>query len=53
MFNGATKFNQNLCDCDFSVVHVFGTSADKFCNGGSIANCFPSGGCRELLTGNP
>merc|ERR1712066_378773 len=47
MFNGATSFNQNLCDWDFSGALVFGRSADKFCYGG--ANCFPSGGCRELF----
>ena len=51
MFNGATNFNQNLCDWDFSGALVFGRSADKFCYGG--ANCFPIGGCRELLTSNP
>ena len=48
MFNGATKFDQNLCDWDFSGALVFGRSADNFCNGG--ANCFPSGGCHEVLT---
>ena len=51
MFNGAIKFNQNLCNWDFSGALIFGRSADKFCYGG--ANCFPSGGCRELMTSNP
>ena len=48
MFDGATNFNQNLCDWDFGGTFVFGrSSTEKFCYGG--ANCFPSGGCRELL----
>ena len=51
MFNGAKKFNQNLCDWDMSDALLFGRSADKFCYGG--ANCFPSGGCSEVLTSNP
>ena len=41
MFNGATKFSQNLCDWDMS-----GASDHykyRFCYGG--ANCFHSGGC--------
>ena len=48
MFDGATNFNQNLCDWDFSGALVFGRSAGNFCN--SDANCFPSGGCHEVLT---
>ena len=52
MFDGATNFNQNLCaDWDFSGALIFGRSADKFCYGND--NCFPSGGCSELLTSNP
>ena len=47
-FNAATNFNPNLCDWDFSGALVFGRSAGNFCNGG--ANCFPSGGCPEVLT---
>ena len=42
MFNGASKFNQNLCDWDFSGALVFGRSAGNFCNGG--------GNCHEVLT---
>ena len=47
MFNGATNFDQNLCDWDMSGALRFGRSTDKFCNGGAI--CFPSGGCHELI----
>ena len=47
MFDRAAKFDQNLCDWDFSNSLVFGKTSDKFCHGG--ANCFPSGGCHELL----
>ena len=52
MFNAATKFNQNLCDWDFSgALLVFGRSADNFCNGG--AKFFLSGSSCEVLTTNP
>ena len=47
MFNGANKFDQSLCNWDFSDALIFGRSADKFCFGD--ANCFPSGGCHKLL----
>ena len=47
MFGYASKFNQDLCEWDMSIA----SDKDSFCDTG--ANCFPSGGCRELLTSNP